>query len=182
MATSTNSCPTCRRKVRHFQYRLTCAHCKCDYHYQCVNRSRSEYENEYKDTYLCVNCLANELPFNHYYDNFDFLNALSELWYYVGEIDFRELDRRIFNPFEINDKVITNMPLCDVDPDTNFFNDMHTLNTRIVAPLHYISTCAKFEIEAHVPKSKYFFFPKALNLSNISTLSTCATMRMFRIK
>ena len=35
-----------------------------------------------------------------------------------------------------------------------------TLTTRIVAPLHYISTCAKFEIEAHVPKSNFICFQK----------------------
>ena len=126
MATSNrNTCNLCLKRMQSHNYYLSCLSCDCVYHYQCVNRTRDEYLSEDKSSYFCYKCLETELPFNHYDDDLDFLNALSELWYTKSEIDFRELDEKLFIPFEINEKYNINMPLCDTDPDSNFFNEMY---------------------------------------------------------
>ena len=113
-------CNLCKKNIRSFQYYFTCVACKSRYHYQCINRSRQDYDNEDRSDYFCFKCLENELPFNHFNDDLDFYNALSELWY-ENDIDFHEFDDKVFIPFEINEHFNTNMPLCDTDPDTNFF-------------------------------------------------------------
>ena len=69
------------KKLQSHSIYLRCESCHCRYHYQCVNRTRDEFLIEDKTSYICYRCLENELPFNHYDDKLDFLNALSELWY-----------------------------------------------------------------------------------------------------
>ena len=120
-----NSCNLCLKKLQSHSIYLICVSCHCRYHYQCVNRTRDEFLVEDKTSYICYRCLENELPFNHYDDNLDFLNALSELWYTSSNIDFRKLDERVFIPFEINEKFNLNLPLCETDPDANYFNEMY---------------------------------------------------------
>ena len=128
MATSErlfSSCNLCSKRIRLHQYYLNCTSCHYRYHYQCVNRTRSEFDNEDKNGYLCYKCLEGELPFNHFDQDFDFFNALSEFWFQGNTLDFRQLGEKLFVPFEINEHFNLNIPTCDADPDTNFFNDMH---------------------------------------------------------
>ena len=83
-------CNICLKKSQSHQYLYTCISCRSVYHYQCVNRTRDDFFIEDKSSYICIRCLENELPFNHYDDNLDFLNALSELWYCKSEIDSKK--------------------------------------------------------------------------------------------
>ena len=52
---------------------MDCSFCNSQYHYQCLNRNRIEYEDECKNDFLCTNCISNELPYNHFDDDYDFL-------------------------------------------------------------------------------------------------------------
>ena len=120
-------CNVCSKNVRSFQYHLDCLLCNSQYHYQCLNRNRNEYDNACKTDYFCTKCISHELPYNHFDDDYDFFNAISENWYNTARIDFRQLDERCFIPFEVNDKYNTHIPLCDVDPDRNFFNETYNI-------------------------------------------------------
>lgn len=66
-----SACNLCKRKIRSFQYYFTCVSCDHSYHYQCVNRTRNEFENEDRSVYFCFMCLETELPFNHFDDELD---------------------------------------------------------------------------------------------------------------
>ena len=66
-------------------------------------------------------CSAVILPFNWICDDSDFTQALYEL-YSDCVIDMDKISQMIFNPFTINDRC--NIPLFDVDPDSNYFNEI----------------------------------------------------------
>lgn len=68
--------------------------------------------------WLCIRCTESLFPFNHFDDNSDFLDTISE-----SNIPLDNLRQKVLNPFQFN-KDRRNMPLDDIDPDLQFFNDM----------------------------------------------------------
>ena len=144
-------CKVCLKKIRNFQYHLDCLTCDSKYHYQCLNLSREEYLTVCKKTFLCKLCISSELPFNHFDDDHDFYNAISELRFNTASIDFSQLNERCFIPFEVNDKYNNNIPLCDVDPDSNFYND--TYNTRNVVCDYHIEDSFMEYVDKHELKN-----------------------------
>ena len=91
------------------------------YHYQCCSFTRSDFDTM-DQIWFCKSCLSEELPFNHYDNDLDFYNALIDSSHNSTRINFHDLNDKILMPFEMNDKYNTNIPLCDVDPDSNFYN------------------------------------------------------------
>lgn len=80
------------------------------------------------DKWICYLCASDVLPFNHYDDNIDFLNSVSELWNTIDiNLPIQNLENICFNPFEINDESGA-LPLFDIAADINFYNDF-TNNT-----------------------------------------------------
>ena len=63
------------------------------------------------------------LPFNHFVEENDFMDALSESWMSYKYFTFESLLEKVFIPFELNDGKST-MPLGDIDPDLHYFNDL----------------------------------------------------------
>ena len=76
----------------------------------------------------CLPCLTKEKfvyigRFNHFVEESNFMDALSEWWLSYKYFTFEFLLEEVFNPFEFNDGKRT-MPLGDIDPDLHHFNDL----------------------------------------------------------
>ena len=67
----------------------------------------------------CIICLKNALPFCAIDD--DEFRDVVYCQQYERILDFSQLDKLVFNPFELNDKY--ELPMCDLDPDIQFFSD-----------------------------------------------------------
>ena len=63
-------------------------------------------------------------PFNHFDDDEDFMQAIADNIFTCNNISFKELNEKIFNPFEINE-CNNALPLFDIDPDMQYFNDLN---------------------------------------------------------
>ena len=75
--------------------------------------------NQY--TWYCSLCLSSHLPFNHYIDEDEFLDAI-----YVKDhfqLHWDSLSKQLFNSFDFNDNE-SDIILNDVDPDLNCYNEM----------------------------------------------------------
>ena len=135
-------CKLCNKRLLAHALKLTCSYCQQAIHLNCISsisREDSVFINNGNDTWFCPICIQETLPFNHYFDEDDFLSVITEMNStenpgYHELINSREL---IFNPFEINDS--TEIPIDDIDPDFNYYNsfpnisnhtsDYHTENT-----------------------------------------------------
>ena len=79
-------------------------------------------------------CVMHWRCFNHYQEEHEFFDALSQLWYsFPEEFSFESLQNLMFNLFEINEahSAITD----NVDPDTHFlmmFNMVLSSETQII--------------------------------------------------
>jgi hypothetical protein len=73
--------------------------------------------------WICSLCSADILPFNHYDDDEDFINALSDNWFVKDVLSIENLNERLFNPFELDD-IESNILYDDIDPDCNYFRDL----------------------------------------------------------
>jgi hypothetical protein len=102
-----------------------CSACKKNYHLNClpnISVNDALYADQ-SSNWICMQCLNDAIPFNHFDENCDFLNCVLEMQTAEANLSFKSLDDRLFNPFEINDdeKIL---PLVDLDPDLNYFNNI----------------------------------------------------------
>ena len=74
----------------------------------------------YSQHWFCNNCLENALPFHHLDDYGEFQAAVVENICEASDM-FKDIDKMIFNPFEINDNIET--PMTDIDPDFHFYTE-----------------------------------------------------------
>jgi hypothetical protein len=68
-----------------------------------INASPILEMNVYKPMSITGYALSDELPFNHYDNEFDFLTSISELGYDYVRPSLEYLDKLIFIPFDLND-------------------------------------------------------------------------------
>ena len=122
-----NVCSLCKRRLLSHSPILQCFVCKTFYHVTClpyVTKDDCLYTERETNQWLCIVCSKSEFPFNHYDDEIDFLNVLSELWFtHSRNLSFESLTEKIFNPFELNDHHAP-VPVDDIDPDIQYFNDI----------------------------------------------------------
>ena len=72
-----------------------------------------------------MNCAKSELPFNHFDDDNQYTDTLSELWFSrTSSLSFKQLDERHFNPFETNDNNKGLFSIDDFDPHFHFHNEI----------------------------------------------------------
>ena len=119
-----DNCNICNKKVQSFSHHLVCFYCKGKCHLKClpmVSVDDTIYTNRQQERWMCIKCSGTILPFNHMYDDCDFMNALSELWFSGTSLSLNELEKRVFIPFELNDDKSYH-PLFHVDPDFQYFN------------------------------------------------------------
>jgi hypothetical protein len=76
-------------------------------------------------TWICKICISDAMPFMHLDTIDDYREALL-YFFHDTNIDFNELNEKVFNPFEINDDRDEN--LFDVDPDYQYFADTQFSN------------------------------------------------------
>ena len=77
--------------------------------------------------WMCIECVESVFPFNHLDDDADFRSAVSNNISMTSEVTLDSLNDKIFNPFEDYDQD-NGLPLIDVDPDLQFFNDINLAN------------------------------------------------------
>ena len=122
-----NICSLCKRRLLSHSPILQCFVCKKFYHVTClpyVTKDDCLYTERETNQWLCIVCSKSEFPFNHYDDEIDFLNVLSELWFtYSHNLSFESLTEKIFNPFELNNHHAP-VPVDDIDPDIQYYNDI----------------------------------------------------------
>ena len=120
-------CGICRRRVALFSHHLNCSFCDRTYHIKClpfITKTDSIYANRLENSWLCIKCAEEELPFNNIDENNSFYDALSEFWFDSTQIPIEDLQTKAFVPFEINSDS-SHHPLFDVDPDIQYFNKIH---------------------------------------------------------
>ena len=80
---------------------------------------------------VIVNCVSHIFPYNNIEDDDLLVFDINHLCFNRKNLDL--ISERIFDPFEMNtDKYYA--PLCDIDPDINFFNE---IDNHLVSPCNY---------------------------------------------
>ena len=64
------------------------------------------------------------MPFNNIDDDSCFYDALSEFWFDTTKLGFKDLEAKVFIPFETNSDN-SHHPLFDIDPDLQYFNQIN---------------------------------------------------------
>ena len=72
-------CSVCYKNVLQFSYQLNCSFCSRLFHIKClpfVSKNDSIYTNKDTDSWLCLRCSQENLPFNHINEDTEFFDAL----------------------------------------------------------------------------------------------------------
>ena len=104
MAEYNNKCTMCRKKVQSFSITICCTNCHVVYHIKCVNLERDEAATI--QFWYCSFCLEDVFAFNHLIDDDEYHSALKEN-IVDHSYQFLEIDKKIFNPFEMNNRIDT---------------------------------------------------------------------------
>ena len=111
------SCNICNLHILSHSYFLNCSICKGFTHIKClslVNKFDSLYVERNNNEWICVICSGNIFPFNHFLDDSDFINVVSDNCSSNQQISLPILENMIFNPFDLNDDSTINS-LLNVD-------------------------------------------------------------------
>ena len=126
----TAKCKLCNKNIQTHSRCLACSVCHQFTHIQCLcNISADDplYTKRTQNNWLCTCCSSEIFPFNHCDDEHDFLYQIDTFFDLTRNI--AELEKLIFNPFEVNDTSDFNiMPLQDLDPDLHFYSEFAQLN------------------------------------------------------
>ena len=110
------TCNVCKQRVLSHARSLNCCICAYVYHINCLPL---EFDITSPD-WICMHCANDVFPFNHITDNDTYLTTVNDFFF---NDNLSRLVELIFNPFEIND-INEVLPLLDVDPDLQFFNNI----------------------------------------------------------
>ena len=110
---------------------MECSTCNNLVHVKCIpflTKKDSVYLERESNKWICSKCIEELLPFNHLYEEDDFITALWDYWYTESPIPFDLIQNtdRVFQPFELN--ADSNSPLLDIDPDVQFFHNQNKNN------------------------------------------------------
>ena len=102
---------------------IKCAVSNGTYHVNCISMPTGEQlstlNNEY--TWYFSMCLPSKLPFNHYFDDDEFLDAIYVKDHF--ELHWDSFLQKLFSPFDFNDNE-SGIPLNDIDPNMNLCNEI----------------------------------------------------------
>ena len=120
-----NTCPICKRRTQRHSKKILCHSCQADIHYNCSGLLLDDFESALSDgNWFCRLCVEGFFPYNHFYDDNDFIKCIEELSL-SSDIAVRLLNNtKVFNPFDINeddDDIIEYHG--DIDPDKCYFNE-----------------------------------------------------------
>ena len=101
-------------------YHVIC-HGEC--HTRCISLDNHELSTimSTKNSWYCVSCISSMLPFVHIQDESEFQDALCVRDSF--QLYWDSFSENVFNLLTGNDKEM-DLPLDDLDPDTNFYNDI----------------------------------------------------------
>ena len=118
----TRICFMCTKRIASTARTKVCTLCKQICHALCVP-GITKYDSCYLKVnnydWYCVTCTSSMFPFNHYDDDYKFINILSEMWPTTFTVSIEELHEKSFIPFELN--LDECQPLYDTDPDLNYY-------------------------------------------------------------
>ena len=131
---------------------MECSVCRNYVHLKClsnVSKEDSIYVNRKNLTWICIICTEKIFPFNHITDEEEFKKIAFENNASAKKhlVSLEILNKKIFNPFELNgiENVSENLPLSDVDPDLQFFNDPNYNNVHATSDYYTEeSFCSKY--------------------------------------
>lgn len=128
-----NTCKTCEGRILSHNFIIQCSVCSFKYHSKCLPLvDKNEFQHLKSDAnWICVNCTSSLFPYNHFDDQQDFINAVSENWFINNLYTLEDLNQRLFSPFEI-DQEQHNIMNDDYDPDLNFFRDLNITSSSSV--------------------------------------------------
>ena len=99
-----NDCMVCDKKVLSHSCSMQCHLCKGIYHINClylISKTDSVYINRDRNDWSCPECNSNIFPFNHYDNDNDYYQALSDINYHNFASEYEWLNEIIFTPFEL---------------------------------------------------------------------------------
>ena len=120
-----NTCPIYKRRTQRHSRTILCGSCKADIHYNCSGLLLDDFESALSDgNWFCRLCVEGFFPFNHFYDDNDFLKCIEELSK-SSDITVRlHNSTKVFNPFDINEDDNDIIEYHgDIDPDKCYFNE-----------------------------------------------------------
>ena len=117
-----NKCLKCLKRILSHAKTISCIHCKCACHINCISVNNFEISSLVNDTsWICPICISDAMPFVHIDDDLEFILSFSFKDHF--EIVWDEVSDKLFNPFSSNDNCIDS-PLDEYDPDQNFYSDL----------------------------------------------------------
>ena len=101
---------------------MSCLVCQSKCHLKCISLHEEELSSIVNDSsWYCMQCISSALPFNSIDDDDEYIQALSSKDHF--ELNWDRLYEKLFNPLSIEDNELES-PLDDIDPDSNFYNDL----------------------------------------------------------
>ena len=170
-------CNVCNKKVLRHSFHMRCNLCKKLSHIKClpfVNKNDSIYINRDSNIWYCTLCASHIFPFNHIFNDEDFILALSDSWNDQKSIPFDLLDNhdRLILPFDFNEDF--DSPLSDSDPDVQFYNSQ--CNTMLNSCDYYLETGMNTKLKSlNIRSSAFSLFHMNIrsvtkNLSKLDSL------------
>ena len=116
-------CLFCKQRLLSHASTVTCEICHEKCHTRCISLANQELSTimSTEDCWYCISCLSSVLPFVHIQDESEFQDAICVKDSF--ELYWDTFSEKVFNPLTWKDKEI-DLPLDDLDPDTNFYNDI----------------------------------------------------------
>ena len=134
-------CNVCCKKVLAHSYHIYCSYCKNPYHINCLVNIKHDdpiYINRSVNSWLCTSCIEDSLPFMNIVDDEEYLRAVHECLYEMGNARIEKLNQNSFILSELTeiDDIDLNDPLIEYDPDIHFYHTDDILSK----PSNYYNT------------------------------------------
>ena len=148
-------CLLCRKRLLSHSCVISCCICHEKCHLRCISSNDEELCTIKTDfnQWFCITCVSSALPFNHYEDETEYRDALSCNDHFDRVLE--SFSDKVFNPLSSDSKDI-DLPLDDLDPDTNFYNDV----------LYQSTSLCKYYLEESFKKELF-------NVDDAKSLSAC---------
>lgn len=130
---SSFNCPVCLKRVLSHSQSIYCTFCKNYIHKNCLLDPEILELAQNDENWVCSVCLSNQLPFNHFDNDDEFMSNLDSICT-NSKLNVPFLKDKIFNVLE-NDDLNTLLSIDEIDPDFQFFNDKNYFDN--ISNCHY---------------------------------------------
>ena len=130
-------CSVCSKKLQSHSRIMSCSTCNRSFHIGCLSISRSEsiYVNRFSNTWICIFCLKDSLPFVHLDDDEYYDCTVPSYCHNIGMSlnDLINSSEKIYTLDKCDDNDFS--PLNDIDPDEHYYRFLPG----------YFSNCAYYD-------------------------------------